>query len=140
MLCNPAIICLNQINWTHAAYLKQDWHTVSSAFGGYTCPNLTQIQNCFKFNVTFFTSKYNSIDKWKKNTTWVTWLLLDFLKYLVAVSFLLLRGQRYIKNFQTQRKNIKQFFECIYYNQMNVNLFWSFLEGQLNALESHAHS
>ena len=61
LLNEPAKLC--------SLFKVLDRRTVSWAFSGHTWPNLTQIQNCFKFNVSVLMRDTCLLDKWKKNTT-----------------------------------------------------------------------
>ena len=81
LLNEPAKLC--------SLFKVLDRRTVSWAFSGHTWPNLTQIQNCLKFNVSVLmrdTCLY-IIDEWKKNTSWVRlgfFLLLIFGKLFLV--------------------------------------------------------
>ena len=101
---------MNQINF--AACLKKDRRTVSSAFSGHTWPNFTQIQNCFKLNVSInerYMSKYNRQVKEKT-------LLIEWLGFLLLLIFgklfrcLLLRRQRFITIFKLKERIFKNSF------------------------------
>ena len=74
LLNEPAKLC--------SLFKVLDRRTVSWAFSGHTWPNLTQIQNCLKFNVSVLMRDtcLNIIDEWKKNTSWVR---LGFLLLLI---------------------------------------------------------
>ena len=74
VLNEPAKLC--------SLFKVLDRRTVSWAFSGHTWPNLTQIQNCLKFNVSVLMRDtcLNIIDEWEKNTSWVR---LGFLLLLI---------------------------------------------------------
>ena len=81
LLNEPAKLC--------SLFKVLDRRTVSWAFSGHTWPNLTQIQNCLKFNVSVLMRDtcLNIIDEWKKNTSWVRlgfFLLLIFGKLFLV--------------------------------------------------------
>ena len=114
---------MNQINWSCAACLKQDGRTVSSTFSGDTWLNLTQIQNCSKFDVSVLMRDtcLNIIDMWKKNTTWVTRLLVVVVNIWQAVSFLLLRRQRFITIFKLKGRIENRFLNVF------IEIKWLFV-------------
>ena len=111
--CKCCIDCfvtqlLNEPDKLCSLFKVLDRRTVSSAFSGHTWPNLTQIQTCYKFNVSVLMSDtcLNIIGlrvKQKHYLSDFNWLLV-VVNIWQAVSCLLLRRQRFITIFKVKER------------------------------------